>query len=120
MSSIMVTLTTRSDSYFERSNISFFENNLDGVELNSNCLDDRVRKNGQKILWFSADRSQRVNNDEWNKLPINVAKSLELLRKLKIYFQTYWALYTITHGLLYPFYYHYIIMMYGRKGRFIL
>ena len=55
MSSILVMLTSRSDSYFERSNISFCENKLDGVELNFNAFDDRVRKNEQKILWFSAD-----------------------------------------------------------------
>ena len=55
MPSILVTLTSRSGSYFERSNISFYENKLDGVELNSNGLDDRIRKNGQRIPWFSAD-----------------------------------------------------------------
>ena len=43
------------DSYFKRSNISFCENKLDGVELDSNGLDNRVQKSGQKILWFSAD-----------------------------------------------------------------
>ena len=42
MSSILVTLMSRSDSYFERSNISFYENKLDGVELNSNGPDNRV------------------------------------------------------------------------------
>ena len=55
MSSILVTLTSRSDSDIERTNISFYENELDGVERNSKRLDDRFQKNGQKVPWFSAD-----------------------------------------------------------------
>ena len=35
----LVTLTSRSDSNFERSNISFKENKWDGVDSKSNCLD---------------------------------------------------------------------------------
>ena len=42
MSPILVTLTSRSDSDFERSNISLKENKPDGVDLNSDCL-DRVK-----------------------------------------------------------------------------
>ena len=52
---MLVTLTSHSDSYFERSNISFHETKLDGAELNSKGLDDRARNNGQKIIWFSTD-----------------------------------------------------------------
>ena len=55
MSSILVKLTSRSDSYLESSNTSFYENKLDGVELSPNGLDDRVPKSGQKILLFWAD-----------------------------------------------------------------
>ena len=36
---ILVTLTSRSDSNFERSNISLKENKPDGIDLNSNGLD---------------------------------------------------------------------------------
>ena len=55
MSSILGMLMSHRNSYFERSNISYYENRLDGVDLNSNDLDDRVRKNRGKILWLSAD-----------------------------------------------------------------
>ena len=67
MSPILVTLTSRSDSDFERSNVSFKENKPDGVNPNSNDTDCYVRKKEGKILWFSADwiglRSWIVNND---------------------------------------------------------
>ena len=53
MSPILVTLTSRSDSNFERSNINLKENRWDVVDLNSNGLDYCVRKNEGKILWFS-------------------------------------------------------------------
>ena len=43
MSQILVTLTSRSDSDFERSKISLKENKLDGVDLNSNGLGYCVR-----------------------------------------------------------------------------
>ena len=56
----MLVTFTSSSSYFECSNIGFYENNLDGVELNSDSLDDSVRKNGQNILWFSADSDYEV------------------------------------------------------------
>ena len=52
VSPILVTLTSRSDSDFERSNISLKENNRDDVDLISNGLDHWVRKNEGKILWF--------------------------------------------------------------------
>ena len=55
VSPILVTVTSRSDSIFEHSNISAKENKRDGVDLNSNGLDYCVRKNEGKILWFSAD-----------------------------------------------------------------
>ena len=55
MSPILVTLTSRSDSDFERSNVSLKENKPDGVNPNSNNIDYYVRKNEGKILWFSAD-----------------------------------------------------------------
>ena len=55
MSLILVTLTSRSDSDFERSNVSLKENKPGGVNPNSNDIDYYVRKNVGKILWFSAD-----------------------------------------------------------------
>ena len=55
VSPILVTLTSRSDSDFERSNVSFKENKPDGVNPNSHDIDCYVRKNEGKILWFSAD-----------------------------------------------------------------
>ena len=64
MSPILVTLTSRSDSNFEGSNISLRsrENKRNGVESNSNSFDYCVRKNEGKILWFSADckREQKI------------------------------------------------------------
>ena len=48
MSPILVTLTSRSDSNFERSNISFKENKRDGVDPNSDGLDCCVQKNKKK------------------------------------------------------------------------
>ena len=55
VSPILVTLTSRSDSHFERSNISLKENKRDDVDSNSNGFDCCCRKNEGKILWFSAD-----------------------------------------------------------------
>ena len=55
VSPILVTLTSRSDSNFERSNIGLKENKRDGVDSNSDGFDYCVRKNEGKILWFSAD-----------------------------------------------------------------
>ena len=52
MSLILVTFTSRSDAYFERSKISFKENKPD---LCFDGLDFCARKNEGKILWFSAD-----------------------------------------------------------------
>ena len=40
---------------FERSNVRLKENKPDGVDPNSNDLDNCVRKNQEKIQWFSAD-----------------------------------------------------------------
>ena len=55
MSPSMVTLTSRGDSDFERSNVSLKENKPDGVKPNSNDIDYYVQKNEGMILWFSAD-----------------------------------------------------------------
>ena len=55
MSPILVTLTSRSDPDFERSNVSLKENKSDGVNLNSNDIDYYVRQNEGKIPWFLAD-----------------------------------------------------------------
>ena len=55
MSPILVTLTSHSDSDFERLNVNLKENKPDGVDPNSDDLDCCVRKNEGKILWFSAD-----------------------------------------------------------------
>ena len=52
VSPILVTLTSRSDSDFESSNVGLKENNPDGVNPNSNDIDYYVRKNEGKILWF--------------------------------------------------------------------
>ena len=68
MLSILGTLTSCSDSNFERWNISFKENKRDGDDLNSNGLTYCVRKNEGKILWFSAD----WNSDNfWDSRHIN-------------------------------------------------
>ena len=55
MSPILVTLTSNSDSDFERSNVSLKENKPDSVNPNCNDIDYEVRKNEGKIPWFSAD-----------------------------------------------------------------
>ena len=55
VSPILVTLMSRKDSDFERSNVSLKENKPDGVNPNSSDIDYYVRKNEGKILWFSAD-----------------------------------------------------------------
>ena len=55
VSPILVTLTSSSDSDFERSNISLEENIPGGVDPNCDGRDCCVRKNEGKILWFSAD-----------------------------------------------------------------
>ena len=55
VSPIPVTLTSRSDSDFESSNVSLKENKPDDVNPNSNDIDYYVRKNEGKIQWFSAD-----------------------------------------------------------------
>ena len=52
VSLILVTVKSRSDSDFERSNISFKENNLDGVDLSYNVLDYCARKNKGKFYVF--------------------------------------------------------------------
>ena len=49
---ILVMLTSRCDSDFECSNISFIEYKLGEVDLNSNGLDYCVRKNGEKFYGF--------------------------------------------------------------------
>ena len=54
VSLILVTLTSRSDSDFESSNVSLKENKPDCVNLNSNDIDYHVLKNEGKIRWFSA------------------------------------------------------------------
>ena len=54
VSPILVTLTSRSDSDFEISNVSLKEK-PDGVNPNSNDTDYYVRKNEGKILWYSGD-----------------------------------------------------------------
>ena len=59
MSPILVTLTSRSDSDFERSNFSLKENKPDGVNPNPNDINYYVRKNEGKIRWFSADCVKR-------------------------------------------------------------
>ena len=55
VSTILVTLTPRSDSNFESSDVSLKEAKPDGVIPNSNDIDYYVRKNQGKIRWFSAD-----------------------------------------------------------------
>ena len=52
---ILVTLTSRSDSDVESSNVSLIESIPDGVNPNSYDIDYYVQKNEGKILWFSAD-----------------------------------------------------------------
>ena len=52
VSPILVTLTSRSDSDFESSNVSPKENKPDGVNPNFNDIDYYVRKNEGKIYGF--------------------------------------------------------------------
>ena len=52
VSPILVTLTSRSDSNFERSNMSLKDNNRDCVDSNSNGFDYSVRKNKGKFYGF--------------------------------------------------------------------
>ena len=52
MSPILVTLTSRSNSDFERSNVSLKENKPDGVNPNSNDIDCYVRKKKEKFYRF--------------------------------------------------------------------
>ena len=54
MSPALVTLTSRSNSDLESSNISFKENISDGADLNPKGSDYCNRKNEGKIIWFSA------------------------------------------------------------------
>ena len=51
MSPILVTLTSRTDSDFERSNIRFKQNKQDDVDLNSNDL-DRFERAKEKFYGF--------------------------------------------------------------------
>ena len=77
VSPILVTLTSRSDSDFERSNVSLKENKPDGVNPNSNVIDCYVRKNEGKfygfrqteiaevcwyLFWYTFIRSNRKTN----------------------------------------------------------
>ena len=55
VSPILVTLTSRSDSDFERSNVSLKEDKPDGDNPNSYDIEYYVRKNEGKIRGFSAD-----------------------------------------------------------------
>ena len=64
MSPILVTLTSRSDSDFEISNVSLKENKPDGVNPNSNDIDYYVRKNEGKIRWFSVDWNGNLSYDQ--------------------------------------------------------
>ena len=52
MSLILVTRTSRSDSDFERSNVSLIENKPDGVNPNTTNIDYHVQKNEGKMVWF--------------------------------------------------------------------
>ena len=54
MSLILVTLTSRSDSYFESSNISFEDNIYEGIDLNANGLTATFER-ANKILRLSAE-----------------------------------------------------------------
>ena len=60
-SPILFTLTSRRDFDFECSNTSFNENRMDGVDMNSNGLDQCVRNNRGRILWFSEDCTKTTN-----------------------------------------------------------
>ena len=60
MSPILVTLTSRCDSDFERSNISLKENKRDGVDPSSNGLEYCVLKNEEKTYGF-----RQTDRGEW-------------------------------------------------------
>ena len=52
MSPILVPLTSRSDSDFDRSNISFKENKPDGVDLNCNGLTTAFERTKENFCGF--------------------------------------------------------------------
>ena len=61
VSLILVTVTSRSDSDFESSNVSLRENKHDGVNPNSNDMDNYVRKNeGKNSMFFD-----RLSGDKY-------------------------------------------------------
>ena len=96
MSPILVTLMSRSDSDFERSNISLKENKRDGVDPNSNGLDYCVRKNEGRILWFSADcmvQSEEGDgriSDESGRLKVSSKLYFPRLDKKKTWYSLTW------------------------------
>ena len=52
VSPILVTLTSRSDSDFKRSNISFNENKLDDIDLSSDSLTTAFERTKEKFYGF--------------------------------------------------------------------
>ena len=78
MSPILVTLTSRSDSDFERSNVSLKEDEPNGVNPNSNDIDYYARKNEGKITVFgrlyfaSLSKGVKVSVGIQKKAPTNV------------------------------------------------
>ena len=63
MSPILVTLTSRCYSDFECWNISFSEIKLDGVDQNSNCRDNGIRKNrGKNSMVFDRRINVKTGN----------------------------------------------------------
>ena len=64
VSPILVTVTSRSDSDFERSNVSLKDNKPDGVNPNSNDIDYYLRKNEGKFDGFRQSVHCRLASDK--------------------------------------------------------
>ena len=69
-------LTSRSDSDFERSNVSLKENKPDGVDPNSNDIDYYVQKNEGKILWFSVDCFEEIRQQDYHAKYLDTREAL--------------------------------------------
>ena len=79
VSPILVTLTSLSDSNFERSKISLKKNKRDGVDSNSNGFNYCVRRKEGKIPRFSAAVPSVLSNHE---LFTNGNRTLGIISKI--------------------------------------
>ena len=68
MSPVPITLTSHGNSHFERWNMSFNENKMDGVDLKSNHIDYNIEKNRGVRMWkiYGFLRIAQSNNSNNN------------------------------------------------------